>query len=164
VPLGALVPKQLDNFVASCKNIGATHLTSGAYRVHPVEWAIGEAAGVLAAFCTTQGVKPKDVVGNADRTRSYQYRLLARGTPIFWWSDVSFEEDPRTYAAVHLCGVNGVFSGEAGLTFDPSGAISATDQQTLSERLGQSLNWPSGAMTRGQAAVFICEQMGWPVG
>jgi hypothetical protein len=36
--------------------------------VHPVEWAIGEAAGTLAAFCTTQGVKPKDVVGNADRT------------------------------------------------------------------------------------------------
>jgi pimeloyl-ACP methyl ester carboxylesterase len=164
VPLGALVPKQLDNFVASCKNIGATHLTSGAYRVHPVEWAIGEAAGTLAAFCTTQGVKPKDVVGNADRTRSYQYRLLARGTPIFWWSDVSFENDPQTYAAVHLCGVNGVFSGEAGLTFDPSGAISATDQQTLSERLGKSLDWPSGPMTRGQAAIFICRQMGWPVG
>jgi pimeloyl-ACP methyl ester carboxylesterase len=164
IPLGALLPKQLDNFVASCKNIGTTHLTSGAYRVHPVEWAIGEAAGVLAAFCTTQQVKPKYVASHADVTRSYQYRLLARGTPIFWWSDVSFADDPRTYAAVHLCGVNGVFSGEEGLTFVPSGAVSPGDQQTLNDRLGRSLNWPDGPMNRGQAAVFICQQMGWPVG
>lgn len=164
IPLGALLPKQLDNFVASCKNIGTTHLTSGAYRVHPVEWAIGEAAGVLAAFCTTQQVAPKDVWSHADRLASYQYRLLARGVPIFWWSDVLFENDPRTYAAAHLCGVNGVFSGEAALTFVPSGQISDADRQTLNDRLGKKLDWPSTAMTRGEAAIFICEQMGWPVG
>ncbi|MGP6157005.1 MAG: FAD-dependent oxidoreductase [Vulcanimicrobiaceae bacterium] len=164
IPLGALLPQQLDNLVASCKNIGTTHLTSGAYRVHPVEWAIGEAAGVLAAFCTTQQVAPKDVWGHADRRASYQYRLLARGVPIFWWSDVRFEDDPRVYAAAHLCGVNGVFSGEDGLTFVPSGSISEADQETLNERVGQDLDWPGGSMTRGQAAVFICQQMGWPVG
>jgi hypothetical protein len=164
IPLGALLPKQLDNFVASCKNIGTTHLTSGAYRVHPVEWAIGEAAGVLAAFCTTQQVAPKDVWSHADRMASYQYRLLARGVPIFWWSDVLFEDDPRVFAAAHLCGVNGVFSGEEGLTFVPSGSVSEADQQTLNDRLGKTLDWPGGSMTRGQAAVFICQQMGWPVG
>ncbi|HMD01990.1 MAG TPA: FAD-dependent oxidoreductase, partial [Candidatus Baltobacteraceae bacterium] len=164
IPLGSLLPKQLDNFVASCKNIGATHLTSGAYRVHPVEWSIGEAAGVLAAFCTTQQVAPKDVLGQADRLAAYQYRLLARGTPIFWWSDVLFESDARTYAAAHLCGVKGVFSGEAGLSFDPNGSISDADKQTLNDRVGEDLNWPAGPMTRGQAAIFICQQMGWPVG
>jgi hypothetical protein len=164
IPLGSLLPKQLDNLVASCKNIGATHLTSGAYRVHPVEWAIGEAAGVLAAFCVTQNVKPYDVWSRADRRASYQYRLLARGTPIFWWSDVLFENDARTYAAVHLCGVNGIFSGEGGLTFVPAGSFSAADQQTVDGKVGRTLNWPAGQMTRGQAAVFICQQMGWPVG
>jgi len=164
IPLGALLPKQLDNFVASCKNIGTTHLSSGAYRVHPVEWAIGEAAGVLAAFCTTQQVSPKEVWSRPDRRASYQFRLLARGAPIFWWSDVDFEDDPRTYAAVHLCGVNGVFSGEGGLSFAPSDTISASDQEALNGRVGKNLPWPSGTMTRGQAAIFICEQMGWPVG
>ena len=119
---------------------------------------------MLAAFCTTQQVSPKEVWSRPDRRASYQFRLLARGAPIFWWSDVDFEDDPRTYAAVHLCGVNGVFSGEGGLTFAPSDTISASDQEALNDRVGKNLPWPSGTMTRGQAAIFICEQMGWPVG
>jgi hypothetical protein len=28
-----------------------THITNGALRVHPVEWNIGEVAGMLAAVC-----------------------------------------------------------------------------------------------------------------
>jgi hypothetical protein len=163
IPLGALLPKELDNFVASCKNIGTTHLTSGAYRVHPVEWAIGEAAGVLAAMCTRQQVTPQVVWSHADRLATYQYRLLARGIPIFWWSDVTFDADPTLFAAAHFCGVHGVFSGEEGLTFDPGGAVTSDVQQRLNQRLGKDFNWPEGSITRGQAAVFICQQMGWPL-
>ena len=163
IPLGALLPQELDNLVAACKNIGTTHLTSGAYRVHPVEWAIGEAAGVLAAMCTTQQVTPAVVWSHSDRLASYQYRLLARGVPIFWWSDVTFDADPTLFAAAHFCGVNGVFSGEGGLAFDPGGAVTSDVQQTLDQRVGKALNWPDGAMTRGDAAIFICQQMGWPL-
>ncbi|MBV8726725.1 MAG: FAD-dependent oxidoreductase [Candidatus Eremiobacteraeota bacterium] len=164
IPLGALLPKQLDNFVAACKNIGATHLTSGAYRVHPVEWAIGEAAGVLAAFCATQNVTPKTVWNDVDRRLAYQYRLLARGVPIFWWSDVLFDaNDPRGYAAAHICGIKELFAGEGGLAFVPAGRFSEADQQVLDGRLGRTLDWPSQAMTRIEAAIFICEHMGWPI-
>ena len=44
IPLGALIPVRTDNLIPACKNIGTTRITSGAYRVHPVEWSIGEAA------------------------------------------------------------------------------------------------------------------------
>ena len=44
IPLGALIPQRVDNLIAACKNIGTTHLTNGAYRLHPTEWGIGEAA------------------------------------------------------------------------------------------------------------------------
>jgi len=164
IPLGALLPKELDNFVAACKNIGTTHLTSGAYRVHPVEWAIGEAAGVLAAMSVTQQVTPKTVWRQDDRVASYQFRLLARGVPIFWWSDVLLEDGARVFAAAHVCGARGVFFGGGDLRFVPGGNVSSSDQQTLSARVGWDLNWPSGSMTRGEAAVFVCQQMGWPVG
>ncbi|GAC1614552.1 MAG: FAD-dependent oxidoreductase [Vulcanimicrobiaceae bacterium] len=164
IPLGSLLPKQLDNFVAACKNIGATHLTSGAYRVHPVEWAIGEAAGILAAFAARQQVTPKEVWQHEDRRTTYQFRLLARGVPIFWWSDVRFEDDPRTYAAVHLCGVKGIFSGAGGLAFDPSGPATAAVRQAVDANLGKALTWPARTLTRAEAAVFVCEQMGWPIG
>ncbi|WP_454702255.1 FAD-dependent oxidoreductase [Agrobacterium burrii] len=29
---------------------GTTHITNGCYRLHPVEWNIGEVAGMLAAY------------------------------------------------------------------------------------------------------------------
>jgi FAD dependent oxidoreductase len=162
IPLGALLPKTLSNFVAGCKNIGATHLTSGAYRVHPVEWAVGEAAGVLAAFCVTQNVSPHSVWNQADRRASYQYRLLARGVPITWWSDVLFEDSAQGFAAIHLATVHGIFQGVGGLSFDPSGSVSDADRQALDQRVGRALPWPQTAMNRAETAIWICQQLGLP--
>jgi glycine/D-amino acid oxidase-like deaminating enzyme len=165
IPLGALLPKQLDNFVAACKNIGATHLTSGAYRVHPVEWAIGEAAGVLAAFAVRQNVTPKDVWRQDDRCTTYQYRLLARGIPIYWWSDLQFEDDSRAFAAAHHCAVKGVFSGgEGGLGFNPSGPANEATCKAIEDNLGQKIDWPNSPITRADAAILVCQKMGWPIG
>jgi hypothetical protein len=163
VPLGSLLPAELNNFVAACKNIGATHLTSGAYRVHPVEWAIGEAAGVFAAYCSAQNVAPSAAWGDAGRVTAYQSRLLARGTPIFWWDDVIFEDGVQAYTAIQLLGARGTFEGD-GTTrnFDPSGDFPQADQQAIDERLNHTFNWPSGSLTRAQAAVLICQQLGIP--
>lgn len=164
IPLGALLPKTLGNLVAACKNIGTTHLTSGAYRVHPVEWAIGEAAGVLAAFCTTQQVGAHDVWSELGRRAAYQYRLLARGVPIFWWSDVAFDDDRRTFIAAQTTGVHGIFHGEAGtLAFDPAGAVSDADRAAIDSRVGRTLPWPANAMNRGETAIWLCGQLGLPL-
>ena len=70
--LGSLIPTDISNLVAGCKNIGATHLTSAAYRVHPGEWAIGEAAGTLAAYCVGQGVTPAQAYSNSARLAALQ--------------------------------------------------------------------------------------------
>ena len=55
LPAGALVPIDTDGLVLSAKSIGTTHITNAAYRMHPVEWAIGEASGFLAAFSVWTG-------------------------------------------------------------------------------------------------------------
>jgi len=39
----------VQNLIPAAKNIGFRHITNGCYRLHPVEWHIGEAAGYLAA-------------------------------------------------------------------------------------------------------------------
>jgi hypothetical protein len=49
------------NLLPACKNIGATHITNGCYRLHPVEWNIGESAGLLAAFCILCSVETHQV-------------------------------------------------------------------------------------------------------
>jgi len=43
----------------AAKNIGVTHITNGCYRLHPVEWNVGEAAGALAAYCLTRRLTPR---------------------------------------------------------------------------------------------------------
>lgn len=55
LPLGAFIPAAGGNVVPGCKNIGMTHLAGGAARVHPVEWLIGEVAGLLAAQALHEG-------------------------------------------------------------------------------------------------------------
>ena len=61
VPLGALVPRRIRNLLPASKNIGTTHITNGCYRLHPVEWNVGEAAGALAAFCLEHQTEPQAV-------------------------------------------------------------------------------------------------------
>ena len=91
IPLGALIPQQETRVIPACKNIGTTHLTNGAYRVHPSEWAIGEAAGMLASFCVVNDVTPHAVLASAWLTWRLQYHLLKVGCPIMWVIDVPLD-------------------------------------------------------------------------
>ena len=84
IPLGALLPKRVENLLAGCKNLGVTHLTNGCYRLHPVEWNIGEAAGALAAFCVGNKRAPREVRAKADLLREFQNRLTQQGVPLAW--------------------------------------------------------------------------------
>ncbi|MDX2968635.1 FAD-dependent oxidoreductase [Kribbella solani] len=96
VPLGALIPVRLRNLVPAAKNIGSTHITNGCYRLHPVEWTIGEAAGVLAAFCLRHNVQPSQVQATAALTEQLQSILTDKfGTTLRW---------PADYAEAYVAG------------------------------------------------------------
>lgn len=83
IPLGALVPVRTTNLLPAAKNIGTTHITNGAYRLHPVEWNIGESAGELAAFCLERKILPRDVLAEPELHR-FQARLVEAGVEIHW--------------------------------------------------------------------------------
>lgn len=91
IPLGALIPKEMDNVLAGCKNIGTTHITNGCYRLHPVEWNIGEACGALVAFCIQNQVKPKEVRNNSVLLKQFQQILREDGFELEW-PDEFYEE------------------------------------------------------------------------
>ncbi len=91
IPLGAMITPAVDNLVAAAKNIATTHITNGCYRLHPVEWNIGESAGALAAYCLEQGATPRAVWERPAALRGFQRRLLERGVPLFWANFVSLQ-------------------------------------------------------------------------
>ncbi|RYG74139.1 FAD-dependent oxidoreductase, partial [bacterium] len=84
IPLGALLPRRVKNLLPAGKNIGTTHITNGCYRLHPVEWNIGEAAGALAAFCLDQNELPRAVRNTPDLLNSFQKSLVEQGIELDW--------------------------------------------------------------------------------
>jgi hypothetical protein len=84
IPLGALIPVRVENVLAAAKNLGVTHISNGCYRLHPVEWNIGEAAGLLAAFCLERSESPLGVYGSRERTGEYQRLLRDQGVELAW--------------------------------------------------------------------------------
>lgn len=84
IPMGALIPRRVENLLAASKNIGTTHITNGCYRVHPSEWNIGESAGALAAWTVRTGESPRAVRGTAKSLSEFQRLLESLGIPLQW--------------------------------------------------------------------------------
>jgi hypothetical protein len=84
VPLGALIPVRVENLLPAGKNIGTTHITNGCYRMHPVEWGIGEVAGALAAHCLNTGLVPRQVRNDPRRLDEFQDLLAELGVELAW--------------------------------------------------------------------------------
>ncbi len=84
IPLGSLLPIRMENLLPACKNIGTTHISNGCYRLHPVEWGIGEAAGLLASHCVGLKETPRAVRNNAARLSDFQRLLDTQGVERSW--------------------------------------------------------------------------------
>ncbi len=84
IPLGALIPQRVENLLPVCKNLGVTHITNGCYRLHPVEWNLGEAVGALVRFCQTKKCVPREVRNKAALLREFQNLLTQEGVPLAW--------------------------------------------------------------------------------
>ncbi len=84
VPLGALIPQRMENLLPASKNIGTTHITNGCYRLHPVEWNIGEVVGMLVQFASKKHVTPRDVRENKDLLADFQRFVHLQGVETKW--------------------------------------------------------------------------------
>jgi hypothetical protein len=99
IPLGALIPVRMENLLPACKNLGTTHITNGCYRLHPVEWNIGEAAGALSAFCLRRKLKPRQVHERSIVREEFQRFLDNRGVERAWPDNLNIEEgNPHGHA------------------------------------------------------------------
>jgi hypothetical protein len=84
IPLGALLPQRMENLLPANKNIGTTHITNGCYRLHPVEWSIGESVGLLVAYSLNRKVIPKAVRENRDLLSDFQNMIRSQGIETLW--------------------------------------------------------------------------------
>lgn len=84
IPLGAMIPEKMQNLIPACKNISATHLAGGCYRLHPVEWNVGEVAGMLAVFALSENVKTEQVRSDAKLFGKFAKMIENAGIQRYW--------------------------------------------------------------------------------
>ncbi|HAJ37707.1 MAG TPA: FAD-dependent oxidoreductase [Chloroflexi bacterium] len=87
IPLGALLPVRVENLLPGGKNLGVTHITNGCYRLHPVEWNIGAAAGAVAAFALNYGLTPRQVRNSPRHLADFQRVLQDQLGFTLTWPD-----------------------------------------------------------------------------
>lgn len=104
IPIGALIPKEIPNFIIADKAISVTNIVNGTTRLQPVVLQLGQAAGKIAAFSIITGKYPKDV-----DIRRIQDELLSAGCYIMPYIDC----DPNhlAFEAVQKLGAMGILKG-----------------------------------------------------
>jgi hypothetical protein len=84
IPLGALLPVEMENILPACKNIGTTHITNGCYRLHPVEWSIGESVGCLVAYAQQKRLQTREIRENKTHLLAFQSFIRSQGIETDW--------------------------------------------------------------------------------
>jgi hypothetical protein len=109
IPLSALIPVRVRNLLPACKNLGTTHITNGAYRLHPIEWNIGETAAHLAGFCLDRNLSPQTLAGDRRRLQRLQRKLVRAGIPLHWYPDIPLEHE--LFEATQVLAAWGIWTG-----------------------------------------------------
>lgn len=82
IPYRSLGVENVRNLLAAGKQFAQTFITNSAYRLHPIEWAAGSAAGSAAGLMARDGVRNYDLLERG-RLRELQ-TTVAQNSPIHW--------------------------------------------------------------------------------
>ncbi|MFJ8887698.1 FAD-dependent oxidoreductase [Streptomyces sp. NPDC102402] len=158
VPLSSLVAAEPGNLLAAAKNLAATQVAASAYRVHQGEWAVGEAAGALAAQSCARSLAPTEIVSERRELTLLQVRLVGDGVPIAWALDVP-PGDPR-FVAVQLLAAAGALRGRRAAELDirPQESADAAERQALHEAAARLLGEPGSVLDDLNPTIW---QMSW---
>lgn len=105
VPMGTMIPKDVDDLIVAEKSISVSNLMNGATRLQPVVMQLGQAAGVLAALACIEDKGVKEI-----GVRQVQEKLLEAGCYIMPYLDLP-KSDPH-FKALQRIGATGVLRGE----------------------------------------------------
>jgi hypothetical protein len=105
VPLGALIPQQVENLVVAEKGISVSNVANGTTRLQPCVLLTGQAAGALAGLSIKQSLSPKQVP-----VRLVQQQLLDANAYIMPYFDM--KPDDVFFEAVQKIGATGILKGK----------------------------------------------------
>lgn len=104
IPLGSLIPKNIDNFIVAEKNISVSNIVNGTTRLQPVVLGIGQAAGVLAYLSIKENRNPNEI-----SIRKVQEALLKSNAYIMPFIDT--KPTDKAFVSMQRIGATGIIKG-----------------------------------------------------
>lgn len=155
IPLGSLIPRQIDGLIVAEKGISVSNVVNGTTRLQPVVMLTGQAAGVLAALSARQKQAPREIP-----VRKVQQLLLESGAYLMPYYDVK-PTDPH-FTSIQRIGATGMLKGK-GIPFQwanqtwfypDSAIISATFLKDWKEVTGMEINSTENKLIIGEALKY----------
>ena len=105
VPLGCIIPKDVDGMLVAEKSISVTNLINGSTRLQPVTMELGQAAGALAALAIRKRKSVREV-----SVRDVQEALLKAGARLQPYLDL--EPSSPDFLILQRIGSTGIMRGK----------------------------------------------------
>jgi hypothetical protein len=166
VPLGCLIPAEIEGLLAAEKSIGVTHSVNGVTRLQPVVMNIGQAAGALAALAAKRNLASRQVPA-----RDVQQTLLDAGALLMPLADVAPQRwSAQSIQRTLLSGVLRTFDEPRRCEFRPEQLVRCREARAaLTQALAKSevsLKTVSlegdEPLTRAEMALAVHELLRWP--
>lgn len=104
IPLGCLIPRQMDGVIVCDKSISVSNAVNGTTRLQPVVLVTGQAAGALAALCVSEKKEPREI-----KVRNVQQALLNSNALIMPYIDAGIHH-PH-FQSIQKIGATGILRG-----------------------------------------------------
>lgn len=105
LPLGVMIPKDIDGLIVAEKSISVSNIVNGTTRLQPVVLQVGQAAGALAALSVSQSKDIEDVA-----VRDVQDIILASKGYLLPYLDVPVSDN--RFTSYQRIGASGILRGE----------------------------------------------------
>lgn len=110
LPMGTLIPRDVEDLIVTEKSISVSNIVNGSTRLQPVVTQLGQVAGIIAAIAVTENIP----VSSVD-VRDVQNVVLEAGGYLLPYLDVE-KSDPR-FRAYQRVGAAGILHS-VGMTVD----------------------------------------------
>jgi hypothetical protein len=127
IPLGCLIPKDIEGMLVAEKSISVTHIVNGCTRLQPVTMLIGQAAGALAALAIR-----KRISAAAVNVQDVQNELLLAGCQLFPYKD-HWNTHPD-FIPVQQAALLGIYFDESDHALRPDDAVSKDELNYILKR------------------------------
>lgn len=116
IPMEALIPSGIDQFIVAEKNLSQSRLANGATRLQPSTMVTGQAAGALAFYAAKHSILPR----NVDVTKIQQI-LTENKAFITYLVDVPPTD--TAFSALQQISARGIMVGSGNRAFEPNKAL-----------------------------------------